>query len=328
MLGDALLLGLGLLLLVGGGEALVRGATGLARGLGVSPLVIGLTVVAFGTSAPELAVNLMAALEGRGDISFGNVIGSNLANIGLIVGCTALIRPILVDRVVIFREIPMMLLATAAAVVLAFDRWLSSGPDVYDRADGIVFLMLFCVFLYYTVGDFVTQRANHHREALAGGSGARDPGALRRQIALTVAGLAALIVGGHVSVSAAVDLARTLGVPEVIIALTVLAIGTSLPELTASIVASLRGHVELAIGNVVGSNIFNLLFVAGLTATLRPIPVPAGGFLDLWVLAALSLILITVSLTRLRHIVRTEAALLLLCYLGYLAWRAAGSGQL
>ncbi|MDH3518887.1 MAG: hypothetical protein OEM49_00395, partial [Myxococcales bacterium] len=152
---DLLLLVVGLALLMLGGEAVVRGATGLARALGVSPLVIGLTVVAFGTSAPEMAVNIMAVLQGRSAISFGNIFGSNLANIGLIVGCTALIRPIQITGVVIAREIPMMLLATTAAVIMGFDTLLGDPPDTYDRGDGLLLLMLFLVFLYYTVGDFV-----------------------------------------------------------------------------------------------------------------------------------------------------------------------------
>ncbi len=324
MLSDALLLCAGLVLLLGGGEAMVRGATGLARSLGVSHLAIGLTVVAFGTSAPELSVNLIAALQGRGEISFGNIIGSNMANIGLIVACTALVRPILIQRVVIFRELPMMLLATAAAIVMAFDRWLSSGPDVYDRADGILLLMLFGVFLYYTVGDFVAQRSNNNSLATHGADH-ESRGSLARAAALTVGGLAALLAGGSVCVDAAVGLAQALEVPEVIIALTVLAVGTSLPELAASVVASLRGHVELAIGNVVGSNIFNLLLVMGVTATVHPVTVPPTGGLDLWVVAALSVLLITVSVTSLRQIVRTEAVVLLLTYLGYLTWRAGFS---
>ncbi len=150
---------LGLSLLMVGGETVVRGATGLARDLGVSPLMIGLTVVAFGTSAPELAVNLIAAFDGRSEISVGNIFGSNMANIGLIVGCTAIMKPILITGVVIAREIPMMLLATAAAIVMAFDRVLGTTPDQIGRADGIILLLLFLVFLYYTIGDFVRQRA-------------------------------------------------------------------------------------------------------------------------------------------------------------------------
>ncbi len=323
MLLAALLLVVGLLLLLGGGEAIVRGSTGLARSLGVSQLVIGLTLVALGTSAPELAVNLIAVWQGRDEISFGNIVGSNMANIGLIVGCAALIRPIFIDRVLVLRELPTMLLATAAAMVMAFDRWLSSGPDVYDRGDGILLLMLFGVFLYYTVFDFMDQRANHDRQESAGVAPARRR--IGPDLALVGGGLAALLCGARLSVDAAAELARGFGVPEVIVALTVLAVGTSLPELAASLVASLRGHVELALGNVVGSNIFNLLLVLGLSATLRPIAVPPVGGRDLLVLGTLSLMLMGVSVTRRHQILRTEAALLLLVYLGYLVWRAGFS---
>ena len=331
MTADVLLLLFGLVLLLAGGETVLRGATGLAETLGMSQLAIGLTVVAFGTSAPELAVNGIAAWRGLGAISFGNIIGSNMANIGLIVGVTALIQPILIHRVLIVREIPMMLFATAAAVVMASDRWLGTGTNMYDRPDGILLLMLFGVFLYYTAGDFLTQRSKDY----VSGEGPGGPGLLQppkmprrpllRYSGITALGLTALIVGAHVSVGAAVGVARALGVPEVIIGLTVLAVGTSLPELAASVIASLRGQVALAIGNVVGSNIFNLLLVAGVTATLRPIPVPPMGSTDLTVLAILSLVLMVVSVTRRRQIVRTEAVLLLLLYLGYLIWRTGSS---
>ena len=327
MLLATLLLVVGLALLLAGGEALVRGSTGLARSLGVSQLVIGLTVVAFGTSAPELAVNVIAAWRGRGEISFGNIIGSNMANIGLIVGCAALIRPIVIDRVVVLRELPTMLLATGAAVVMAFDRRLSDGPDLYDRGDGILLLMLFGVFLYYTVYDFMNQRANNDHGRQLGSDGAPRR-RVSRELVLMAAGLAGLLAGAELSVDAAVVLARGLGVPEVIVGLTVLAVGTSLPELAASIVASLRGHVELAVGNVVGSNIFNLLLVAGVTSIVHPIPIPPIGGRDLMVLAVLSLMLMGVSITRRRRILRTEAAVLLVIYLGYLVWRAGFSVRL
>jgi cation:H+ antiporter len=322
MTADLLWLVLGLSLLMAGGEAVVRGATGLARDLGVSPLVIGLTVVAFGTSAPELAVNVIAAWEGMSEISFGNIFGSNMANIGLIVGCTAILRPILITGVVIAREIPMMLLATATAIVMAFDRVLRGEPDRIGRGDGIILLLLFLVFLYYTIGDFVRQRADKETsdaidETLAVGGG------MKRHIAFTVGGLAALIWGADVTVDAATDVAHALGVPQVIIGLTIVAVGTSLPELVASVVATMRGHAELAIGNVVGSNIFNLLLVAGLTSVIRPIGVPAGGHLDLIVVALLSLVLFLVSATANRQIIRGEAVLLLSTYMIYIVWRSA-----
>jgi cation:H+ antiporter len=320
---DLFWLALGLSLLMVGGETVVRGATGLARLLGVSPLVIGLTVVAFGTSAPELAVNVIAAWQGLGDISFGNIFGSNMANIGLIVGCTAILRPILVTGVVIAREIPMMLLATAAAIVMGFDRALGgSGNDEIDRSDGIILLVVFLVFLYYTIGDFVRQRAGNETagtlEDSIGGEGG-----LPRHVTYTLLGLVALTGGAELTVGAAASVARALGVSEVVIGLTVLAVGTSLPELVASVVATMRGQAELAIGNVVGSNIFNILLVGGVTSVVRPIPIPAGGHLDLLVVAVLSLMLLGVSASANRQIIRGEAMVLLTAYVGYMAWRSA-----
>jgi len=317
----------GLVLLTIGGDTVVRGATGLARALGVSPLVIGLTVVAFGTSAPELAVNVIAAWKGEGEITFGNIIGSNMANIGLIVGCTALIKPIVITGVVIGRELPMMLLATAAVLAMGFDSALSSGGDLapfddyYTRSDGILLLMFFLVFLYYTVGDFVRQRD--------GGETSEELEALESDDTIVVAGafmvggLAALMLGASWTVNGAVAVATAFGVPNVIIAISVVAIGTSLPELVASISASVKGHPELAIGNVVGSNIFNVLMVLGITCIVRPVEVPDGGYTDLIAMACFSLFLFVVSMSNNRRIIRGEAAVLLLAYFSYVGWRAA-----
>ncbi len=319
MIVESLLLAVGLILLVGGGDVMVRGATGLARSLGVSPLAIGLTVVAFGTSAPELAVNLIAAWTGRGDISFGNIFGSNMANIGLIVGLTALIKPISIQRSFASRELPMMLIATVASMIMGFDAVLGRGPDRYSRGEGMVLLLLFVIFLLYTVGDFVRQRGQHDATQLLPESDVSSTGLA---LLYTVAGLAGLVGGAHLTVESAVSIARAMGVSEVIIGLTVLAVGTSLPELVASVTATLRGHVELAIGNVVGSNIFNLLLVLGVTNVVQPFPVPAGGHVDLVVLLALSVVLLFVSSTAGRRIIRTEATILLVMYLAYLTWRA------
>jgi cation:H+ antiporter len=323
MLSEVAWLALGLALLTAGGDQLIRGATGLARDLGVSPLVIGLTIVAFGTSAPELAVNVSAALQGRGGISFGNVVGSNLANIGMIVACTALLRPIPIQGTVIAREIPMMLLATAAIAAMGSDLALGDPPNVYTRSDGLLCLLFFLVFVYYTLGDFAKQRGTRrHRDVelpAPGSEGLRGP-ALR-----CIAGVIALGLGAHLTVESAVSLARALGVAEVVIALSLVAVGTSLPELVTSIAAALRGESEIAVGNVVGSNIFNLLFVLGVSSALRPIAVPEGGHKDLLCLGALSLLLLAVSLTGNRVILRSEAALLLGSYGTYVGWRAFAS---
>jgi cation:H+ antiporter len=320
---DLLLLAVGLAFLMLGGEAVVRGATGLARDFGVSPLVVGLTVVAFGTSAPEMAVNVIAVSQGAGAISFGNIMGSNMANIGLIVGCTALIRPIEIKGVVVTRELPMMLLATAAAIAMGSDVFLRGRQeDVYDAEDGLLLLMFFLVFLYYTVGDFLQHRAGNGVNGLPVLAG-EPAGTIGRHALLTIIGLAALIGGADVTVKAAVNVARTFGVPEEVIGLTVLAVGTSLPELMASLMATLRGHAGLAIGNVVGSNIFNLLLVLGVTSLVGRVPVPPGGHRDLAVVLLLSVILLLVSMTGDRRIIRTEAVVLLLLYLGYLTLRSS-----
>lgn len=306
-------------MLLAGGDVMVRGATALARRLGVSPLAIGLTVVAFGTSAPELAVNITAALRGSGGMSFGNIMGSNMANIGLIVAATALFKPLDVQSPVIVRELPMMLLATAFATVLGMDAVFRGEVNAYDRSDGLVLLLLFSVFVYYTVNDVIEQRrARLPREEEPDlGSRFETPAALL----LTFAGLAALVIGAEFTVDGATGLARAWEVPEAIIGLTLVAIGTSLPELAASLMATARGHPDLAIGNVVGSNIFNLLLVLGASAGVRTIPVPEGGAGDLAVVGFLSLLLLIASYTRGQRIIRAEAVLLLLVYLGYMTQR-------
>jgi cation:H+ antiporter len=322
---DALVMFGGLALLIAGGEALVRGASNLAQDLGVSPLAVGLTVVAFGTSAPELAVNTTAALEGNTSVSFGNVIGSNLANVGLVLGCAALVRPLVVEGVVISREIPMMLLASAAALILGLDR-LRGAEEAYDRSDGLMLLLLFVVFLYYTIAEILRRRISDPFVSQAEEAISR---ASLRSVAVALAmlgtGLVALAGGAHWTVQAAVSIAEDLHVPRVVIGLTLVAVGTSLPELVTSGMAAWRGKVDLAVGNVVGSNLFNLLFVLGVTATIRPIPTPESGAWDLLVMAGLSVGLLVLAIRRDRRIVRTEGAVLCAVYVAYLGWRVSAS---
>ena len=323
MLLNFLLLAIGIALLLGGGEFMVRGASALARTLGVSSLIIGLTVVAFGTSAPELAVNMIAAWNGNGDISFGNIMGSNIANIGLIVGTAALIRPLEIHSTVISRELPMMLLATAAAVIMGLDDLLRGTPPAYDRTDGLIFLLLFCIFIHYTVSEVLRQRNNGRDqlfvEAEEAGSTVASSG-VGVNLLLTFGGMVALIGGGKLTVTAAVALAEAFGVPQVLIGLTVVAVGTSLPELVTSVVATYRGQTDIAVGNVVGSNIFNLLFVMGLSATTSTVPIPSTGRTDLAMMAGISLLFLPFSISHRQRIVRWEGAMLLLLYLAYTAW--------
>jgi len=317
------LLAIGLALLIAGGESMVRGAASLARQLGVSPLVIGLTVVAFGTSAPELAVNTTAAIRGNGSVAFGNIVGSNLANVALVLGLCALARPIAVQGIVVSREIPMMLLASAAALVMGFDVLRSQEPSHYDRAEGILLLMLFGVFLYYTIAETLRKRRTdpfvQQAEQHPAGERLRS---LRTSAFLVIAGLTGLVLGGRLTVAGAVGIAEALGAPKALVGLTIVAIGTSLPELVASLMALRRGEGDLAIGNVVGSNIFNLLFVLGITATIGRVPVPPLGHTDLTVMLAFGAGLLAFAFGR-NEITRPEGGVLLAAYLGYLGWRIA-----
>jgi len=309
----------GLGLLLAGGSILVRGASDLAKSLGVSSLVIGLTVVAFGTSAPELAVNLLASYDGNTDISFGNIIGSNIANIGLILGLAALIKPLTISSAIITREIPMMVLASVVVLILASDQVLKMSPNGFDRSDGLIFLMVFSVFMYYTVSEVFRNRNQDSLITQAeASSGQRQVKKTLISLVYTLVGLVLLIAGGKISVSNATNLAQSLGIPQVIIALTVVAIGTSLPELITSLIATWKGQTDLAIGNVVGSNIFNLLLINGVSASYKTIPLPtSGGFFDLYVMIFLSVLLLMICITDQKRIVRWEGGLLLGLYLAY-----------
>jgi cation:H+ antiporter len=323
LLFDGALLIVGFILLVGGAEALVRGGSGLARDLGVSPMVVGLTVVAFGTSAPELAVNLDASLRGQGELSFGNIVGSNIANIGLVIGTFAFLRPIPIEGTIIRREVPMMILATLAVVVMGLTALGASTGTGYGRADGLLLLLLFSVFIYYTAADVLRQRGADPFVVQTGlSTPSRFWGSLRLNLAITLVGLAALVGGAELTVHAAVGLAEAFDVPQVLIGLTLVALGTSLPELVTGVIAALRGQTDLAVGNIVGSNIFNLLFILGLSSMVRPIPVPAGGFWDLVVLTLLSLLLLFMCLSHRQQIIRSEALVLLLIYVVYIGARA------
>ncbi len=315
-------LALGLVLLVAGGRTLVSSASALALELGVSTLVIGLTVVAFGTSAPELAVSIAAALGGTGEMAFGNIVGSNLANIGLVVGVSAIVRSLSIQGIIITREIPMMILASLAVCVLGLDRVGSVGPEAYDRADGLVLFLFFAVFLYYTIGDTLRQQETDPLIQQLEGRRIRSFESIATAAGLIAVGLVGLVAGGRLTVNGAIGVAETLAIPQSIIAFTVIAVGTSLPELTTSILAAMRGDSDLAIGNVVGSNIFNLLFVLPATAVIRPVPVPDSGALELVAAAVASaLLLVVCSAYGGRQISHAGGWLLLTGYVGFVAAR-------
>jgi cation:H+ antiporter len=325
---------LGIVILVVGGELLVKGAAALARGVGISPLVVGLTVVAFGTSAPELAVCVQAAFTDSGTLAFGNIFGSNMANIGLIIGLSAVLHPLPIDHVVIRRELPMMLLALAAATVMAFDIDLGEQRNAYVRSDGLVLLLFFFVFIYYTLGDLGRQRGNHRARANGSESPgntplwavdvpqSKDSGRILTNLLLITVGLAGLIYGADLVVRGGVGIAREMGIPEVVVGLTLVAIGTSLPELAATLAAVRRNDIALAVGGVVGSNIFNTLLITGIASTIEPMPIPVGGHLDLAATAILSLSLFFVARTHNQRIIRYEGLALLTLWSSYVVARS------
>ncbi len=322
MVYDFLWLVTGLVVLVIGGEWLVRGAAGIARSFGVSPLVVGLTVVSFGTSAPELAVNVSAILQGRAELPFGNVVGSNIANVGLVLACGALVRPLMVTGSVVPREIPTMLLATAAAFVMALDTILRGQVSEFDRTDGVLLLLLFCIFLYNAARDALSQRAaGGFRDDVERSTASVEPRSLVKNLFLVVGGAFGLAGGATLTVDSAASIARALDVPEAIIGLTLVAFGTSLPELVATIVAARRGETDIAVGNVVGSNIFNLLFVLGVTASIGSVQVPAGGVWDFAAASLFSVLVLCFSVVGPRRISRPEGGVLLVGYCAFMLWR-------
>lgn len=321
-------LALGLLILLGGGELLVRSAAQLARALGVSTLTIGLTVVAFGTSAPELFVNAKAALNDTGALSFGNIFGSNMANIGLIIGLTAFLNPLPIRSIVTRRELPMLLLATAAFAIMGFDTDLGGPVDTISRGDGLILLLFFIVFLFYTVGDLTRQRSadvdpDDLSPLLANAEipGGDEPPRVVRDMLLTLVGLVGLSVGASFTVDAAVNIATILEVPEVIIGLTLVAVGTSLPELVAAIMAVRNRAVDMAVGTIVGSNIFNTLLIGGITSTIAPMEFPESAHFDLAATGVLTLALLLTSNTHRRVIIRYEGFALFAIYIAYMGMR-------
>lgn len=312
MVGNLFLLALGVVILAAGASTLVRGGAAIGRRLGVSPLVIGLTVVAFGTSTPEMIVSVGGALEGRGDIALGNVVGSNIFNVGVVLALCALISPIRVELGLLRLDAPFMVAVSLVAVALG------ALPEM-PRWGGLLLLVLLAG---YTLASVKLARSTSDgqvdREFESGVPGPMR--SLRGELLLIVGGLGLLFVGSHLLVRSAVAVARTVGVGEAVIGLTIVAAGTSMPELATSAVAAFRGHSDIAIGNVIGSNIFNVLGILGLASTLAPLRAPGIEDFDLWVMAAFSVGLLPLLWTG-RRLHRLEGALLLVGYACYLWMR-------
>lgn len=299
----------GLILLVLGGEGLVRGSSALAVRFGVTPLLIGLTIVAFGTSSPELVVSLQAALKGNSDISLGNIIGSNIGNIGLILGISALIMPLKVQVQIIRKEIPFMILISVliAALILTVDS--------FSFVHGLIFFLMLITYIFFAIKnskkEVITEEIIEEY----------TPQKLNTVLSIVfiIAGLAGLIFGSDLFVKGAVEVAKIFGISDLVIGLTIVAVGTSLPELVTSVIAAIKKETDIAIGNIVGSNIFNILGILGITGLVKEINLNSITYADLGIFLLFAVIILPLSRTKF-VLQRWEGALLLTVYAGYVAY--------
>lgn len=316
MLLQVILLLVGLAILLKGADLLVRGASSIARTFRISEFVVGLTVVSFGTSLPELVIGLFATYENSPDIIIGNVIGSNIANILLVLGFAAIVRPLPATHGTVWREIPFTLIASIVLLCILNDGFFRSGAaSQLGRIDGIVLLGFFGVFIYYVAHVIRKEKDHDWVETPA------QHGVKRSIIELTI-GMVGLVLGGKLAVEGAVAIGQDLGLSEALLGLTVIAIGTSLPELATSVVAAYRKNVDIAVGNVVGSNIFNTFIVLGITSLLKPIPFKVDLNMDLVVMMCATVTLfVAMFLGRPKHIVgRLEGGAFVMLYIGYMVY--------
>lgn len=306
-----LLLGLGLILV--GANALTDGASAVAKRFGISDLVIGLTIVAMGTSAPELVVSVTAALNDSAELALGNVVGSNVFNILAIVGCTAMVMPISVGKGLMSKELPLVILSSLVMWAVASDTLLDGeAANVVSRIDGILLLAFFAIFMRYTFS--IAKADSPDTEEI-------KPMPMWKAALWIIGGLAGLIFGGRYFVDGASGIARSLGVSESVIGLTLVAAGTSLPELAISVVAALKKNPGIAIGNVIGSCLFNVFFIIGTAATISPLPLGGITQTDMLTLVGASVLLWFFGLViGDRKITRVEGVFMLLCYIAYTAW--------
>lgn len=322
MILDIIYLIAGLVLILTGANALTDGASAIARRIGISDLVVGLTVVAFGTSAPELVISVMSAANGNAGMAIGNVVGSNIFNILAIIGITAMVRPIVIERTVMTREVPMVLISSVVLLILGNTSLLdgAAAPAV-TRADGLLLLIFFGLFIWYT---FATAKSAAPDEPAGVNASAKGQMKPLKSILWVVGGLAMLVIGGDRFVAGASGIASMMGISDAVIGLTIAAAGSSLPELATSIVAARKGQTSLAVGNVIGSNIFNIFFVLGATATIHPVAFGTIGNIDLLTLTGASALFLCCGwLIGRRTITRAEGAIFTLSYIAYISYLVA-----
>ena len=314
MLLNILLIVVGIMMVLKGADVLTKGGADLARRMNVPELVVGLTIVAAGTSAPELFVSLVSALKGTPDLAVGNVVGSNIMNTLVIVGITAMVAPMAISRQTVSKDMPFSVVAALLLMLVSLDSFqhISLAGNIIGRLDGVLLLLGFAVFMFYTFREARKGKADTSEES-------KKPLSIPMCLALMGLGLAMLVVGSELFVRYASALAGALGVSESIIGLTIVAGGTSLPELATSVVAARKGQSAMAIGNVIGSNVFNILLILGLTATVCPMQIGGITMVDMSMMVASVLLLWLFSYTKLT-VARWEGAVLTTVYLAYLGW--------
>ena len=304
----------GFVLLISGANLLVEGSASIAKKLNISSIVIGLTIVAFGTSAPELIVNIFASVQGNTEIAIGNILGSNIVNILLILGVSSIIYPLATKENTVWKEIPLSLLAAILLGVMVNDLLIDGGTfSGLTRIDGIVFIAFFIIFLYYTFGISKVSGENTDLEI-------KEMNYMKSSLYI-VGGLLGLVFGGKWIVDGAIKIAEGFNVSQSLIGLTVVAIGTSLPELATSAVAAYKKQSDIAIGNVVGSNIFNIFWILGLSAVINPLPFSKDSVIDIIMTIVASLILFLIMFIGKKHTVeRWQGVIMILIYIGYVAY--------
>lgn len=314
MLKSIIILVIGFLLLVKGADYFVDGASSIAAKLRIPSFVIGLTIVAFGTSAPELAVSLSAALKGSNDIAIGNVVGSNIFNTLVVLGASAAITPIAVGNGIIKKDYPLSIFVSILLGIMSLDMLLFHAPAMtLGRADGIILLIVFALFMYTTLKDGFKHRAESEETE------DKQSISLGKSILICILGLAGIIIGGDLSVDGAKEVARGFGLSEAFIGLTIVAFGTSLPELVTSVIAAKKGESDIAVGNVIGSNIFNILLILGLSSTILPMNVSNTYLYDIGILIII-MIATFIPIAKSKKIGRGTGITMVIAYILYTAY--------
>jgi cation:H+ antiporter len=309
---DYLVLIIGFSFLIKGADLFVEGSSSIAKTFKIPPILIGLTIVAFGTSAPEAAVSINAAIKGSNEIALGNVVGSNLFNFLLVIGISSIINPMKVQKSTILKEFPFAILTSIVLFILCADVSLQGSEiDVISRADGLILLSLFLVFLYYLIEMAIMSRDDYKDD------GQKSP--LGKSIFMSIIGVAGIIYGSEWVVNASSSIAIDLGMSKNLVGLTIVAVGTSLPELVTSIVAAFKNESDIAMGNVLGSNLFNVLLVLGISSSIRPIPINPAIFVDMIFLLIVTIITYVFAVTK-KKVFRLEGVFLVCLYIGYMSY--------